>query len=557
MPFVRFHISEQYQSPVPACASSFLAYASGYGVRVLAARLMFVLFSITLSTDALAAEPELADAIEQGHADQALTLLEQGVNVNAAQVDGMTALHWSVWREDVALTERLLAAKAQVNQPNRYGITPLAIACTSGNARLVAQLLEAGADAKAKLRSGETPLMIAGRTGRSEPVKLLIDAGADVDAMDGSGQTAIMWAAAEGHAAVVQQLIQAGADFEQSLESGFNAMMFAVREGHWDAAQVLLQAGSDVNYAMQPKRTGGKHPRRGMSPLLMAVENGHLELAMQLVQAGADVNDQRSGFTALHTLTWVRKPNLGDSADGDPAPEGSGKLTSLDFVRRLAAAGADVNRRMEGGSSGRGKLNHKGATAFLFAARTNDVPLLKVLLELGADSDLRNADNCTPLLAAAGIGTLAPGEEAGTEDEAIETVNFLLDLGADINHVDDNGETAMHGAAYKSLPQVVALLAERGAKIDVWNQKNKYGWTPVLIAEGHRPGNFKPAAETLEAIHRYSSLPPHSTCSHTTQRNQRLRAAVAQTLARTMLETADERLRQIESRASNEPRLDR
>jgi hypothetical protein len=80
-------------------------------------------------------------------------------------------------------------------------------------------------------------------------------------------------------------------------------------------------------------------------------------------------------------------------------------------------------------------------------------------------------------------------------------VELALDLGGDINAVDDNGETAMHGAAYKSLPKVVQLLADKGARIDVWNRKNKYGWTPLEIAEGYRVGNFKPSAETIAAIH--------------------------------------------------------
>jgi ankyrin repeat protein len=71
-----------------------------------------------------------------------------------------------------------------------------------------------------------------------------------------------------------------------------------------------------------------------------------------------------------------------------------------------------------------------------------------------------------------------------------------------VNAVDKNGETAMHGAAYKSLPQVVQLLAYRGAKIETWHTKNKYGWTPLSIAEGYRPGNFKPSPETLEALRR-------------------------------------------------------
>jgi ankyrin repeat protein len=125
-----------------------------------------------------------------------------------------------------------------------------------------------------------------------------------------------------------------------------------------------------------------------------------------------------------------------------------------------------------------------------------------LLVELGADSLLPNKDGCTPLMAAAGIGTLAPDEEAGTEPEALAAVEYLLSLGADLNTVDQNGETAMHGAAYKSLPKMVQFLADKGAKIDLWNRKNKYGWTPLLIAEGFRPGNFKPSTETNEALRR-------------------------------------------------------
>jgi ankyrin repeat protein len=133
---------------------------------------------------------------------------------------------------------------------------------------------------------------------------------------------------------------------------------------------------------------------------------------------------------------------------------------------------------------------------------TADVPLMRTLVAHGADPLLPNAEHCTPLMAAAGVGTLAPGEEAGTEPEALEAVALALELGADVNAVDDNGETAMHGAAYKNLPSMVQFLADKGARIEVWNRKNKYGWTPLSIAEGHRPGNFKPSPETLAALRR-------------------------------------------------------
>ena len=141
-----------------------------------------------------------------------------------------------------------------------------------------------------------------------------------------------------------------------------------------------------------------------------------------------------------------------------------------------------------------------GATPFLLAAMTADLPFMKTLIKHGADPRQPNAQHSTPLMAAAGLGCLAPGEEAGTEDEAVEAVKLAIELGNDVNAVDNNGETAMHGAAYKNLPKVVQLLADEGAKIEVWNRKNKYGWTPLAIAEGHRPGNFKPSPDTIAAI---------------------------------------------------------
>jgi ankyrin repeat protein len=147
-------------------------------------------------------------------------------------------------------------------------------------------------------------------------------------------------------------------------------------------------------------------------------------------------------------------------------------------------------------------LSRVGASPFLLASATADVPLMKALVKLGADPLLTNATRSTPLMAAAGLGCLAPGEEAGTEDEALEAVALAIAMGGDVNAVDDNGETAMHGAAYKNFPRVVQLLADRGAKAEIWNRKNKYGWTPLSIAEGHRVGNFRPSPETLAALHR-------------------------------------------------------
>lgn len=445
-------------------------------------------------------EAALAAAAEAQDWPQVMALLESDADPNAPQVDGMTPLHWAVYHDQPVVVETILDHAAKVNVANRYDVTPLSLAAISGNGRVVELLLEAGADPNTSMPGGETVLHTAARTGRLRPVELLIAAGAKVDAADRRGQTPIMWAAAAGHADVVTALIDAGADFQTPLPSGFTPFFFAVREGQHEVVQALLDAGVDVNAAMEPRKGVAKGPERGMSALLLAAENGHFELAVALLKAGADPNDERSGIAPLHAISWVRKPNRGDGDDGDPPPIGSGQLSSLEFVKELVARGADMNLQLRRGASGRGILSRRGATPFLLACVTADVPLMRTLIELGADPLLPNAQQATPLMAAAGVGTRAPGEEAGTEDEVLEAVKLCLKLGGDVNGVDDNGETAMHGAAYKNLPRVVQLLDARGAKLDVWNRKNKYGWTPLLIAQGFRVGNFKPSTETIAAI---------------------------------------------------------
>ncbi len=486
----------------------------GLGRSGATANVAFILLALT--SVSLAKDSPIADASEKGDRARVRALIEKHVDANQAQVDGMTALHWAAYHDDLAMAKLLVDAKADVQITNHYGVSPLSLACRNGSGVMVELLLDAGADPNVAVRGDETPLMIAARTGRLGPVKALLNRGAHVDAKERRGQTALMWASAEGNAEVVEALLAVGTEFRSPLASGYTPLFFAVREGRTDIARILLKAGLDVNEAMQVKKSSGRSPARGTSPLILAVENGHFELAVALLEAGADPNDQRSGFTALHTLTWVRKANRGDEESGDPVPVGSGNMSSLQFVAKLVEHGADVNARLQRGRSGRGVLSRKGATPFLLAGITADVPYMKLLIKLGADPRLPNAQHCTPLMAAAGVGCLAPEEEAGTEDEAIEAVKLALEFGNDVNAVDDNGETAMHGAAYKSFPKVVHLLFERGAKIEVWNRKNKYGWTPLSIAEGHRPGNFKPSPPTIEAIRKVmlaAGVPPPSETS--------------------------------------------
>jgi ankyrin repeat protein len=461
------------------------------------------------ATALLAASPNapLADAAKKLDKLGIRALLDHRADVNAPQVDGTTALHWAAENDDVETAGMLLRAGANVKAANRYGVTPLSLACTNGSAPMIKLLLNAGADPNGALPGGETALMTAARTGKIDAVKALLAAGADVHAKESKrGQNAVMWAAAEGHPQVVEELIKAGADFRAALSTGFTPFLFAVREGHTDVVRVLLRAGVDVNETIQTQAASGPRiasgagaPRPGNSALHIAVVNGHFELAAMLLDAGADPNAAAVGYTPLHILTVVRKPGGGDN---DPAPRGSGTMTSLDLVRKFAKQGANLNTRITKKTNmGLTSLNTLGATPFLMAAKSADAELMRTLASLGADPLIPNADGATPLIVAAGLGTRSPGEDAGTESEVLEAVQVALELGNDINAVDNNGETAMHGAAYKNLPGVVKLLAEKGAKIEVWNRKNSHGWTPLTIAEGHRFGNFKPSPVTVAAFH--------------------------------------------------------
>jgi uncharacterized protein len=449
-------------------------------------------------------DARLAAAVQRNDPAAIRPLLERKVGINDAQPDGTTALHWAAYHDDLDLVSRLLAAGADVRATNRYGVTPLSIASQNGNAALITKFLDAGGDANASLPGGETMLMTAARTGKADAVRVLLARGADLHAREPRrGQTAIMWAATEGHVEVLEELIKAGADFRTPLDSGFSPLMFAVRQGRIGAAKALLKAGADVNEPVQvkanPKLPEGERPiRAGTTPLDLAVANGHFELSAELLDAGADPNSNRLGYTALHMLVYVRKPGIGDN---DPGPEGSGSMSSLEFAKKLVAKGADVNARITRRVNLTNTRFHDiGATPYLQAAITADADYMKALVALGADPLLKNAEGSTALMTAAGLGTRSPGEDAGTEEEVIEAMQVALDHGADINAVDQNGETAMHGAAYKNLPLAVKFLADKGARIDVWNRPNKFGWTPLTIARGYRFGNFKPSAVTVTAL---------------------------------------------------------
>ncbi|MES1260903.1 MAG: ankyrin repeat domain-containing protein [Acidobacteriota bacterium] len=444
---------------------------------------------------AAASDSNLAEAEKKADKAAVLTLLKAHADVNLPAVDGATALHWAAYWDDLDTAKLLVESGAGANTPNRYGVTPLSLACTNGSAAMIELLLNAKADPNTALPEGETPLMTAARTGKADALKLLLTHGADVRAKEAThGQTALMWAAAEGNVAAVELLIEFGADPHAVSKGGFTPLMFAAREGQAGVAKALLKAGVKADETLQPPAK-----QAGTTAMGLAVANAHFELAAMLLDAGADPNAAGQGWTALHTITWIRKPGY---ASNDPAPTGSGNMNSIEMVRKLVAKGANPNARMTKRTTvGLSSLNTSGATPFLLAARTADVELMRLFVKLGADPLLPNADDTTPLMVAAGVGTRSPGEDAGTNPEVLEAVKLAIELRNDVNAVDKNGETAMHGAAYKQVPEAARYLLEHGAKIEAFNHKNSHGWTPLRIADGvHRGMNLRASPETAEVL---------------------------------------------------------
>jgi ankyrin repeat protein len=498
---------------------------------------------LSIAGPAPAAEPDLRLVAAAAEQDMVAVraLVKKGIDVNTTRADGATALLWAAHWNDLDVVDLLLAAGARVNAADDHGVTPLARAAENASEPMVARLLRAKANPNAAQTSGLTPLMIAARTGSVRVVKQLLAGGADPNARTAQmNATALMWAVSERHAEIVKSLVEAGADVHVSTNKGFTPLLYAARNGDIEMAKVLVAAGVNVN----EKGADGTHA------LPYSLVLGHGDFAMFLLEQGADANATIDGIGALHAAAGVVNTWLRDWSrrHGDNGQYSGGVVTTsrtLDtsqrrrLVQALIARGADVNARItksamfmsyigypkkgafEPFACGTGDLY--GATPLWVAAYTangyvggfggnadrrlegrpveNTTDVIKALLAAGAKVDLPSDDGSTPLMMAAGLGrsTFQPGlQRAARSIGAEEAVNVLLDAGADIHATNEADFTAIHGAAFRGLNEVIEILVKRGANI---NARDYRGRTPYRLAEGSKQSfQFQAYPETAEFI---------------------------------------------------------
>ena len=483
-------------------------------------------FTLFMVVGAAAANEDLrlVDAVKNRDLPQVRTLLSRHADVNLPAEDGSTALLWAAHWNDLPTGELLVRAGANPNAANDFRMTPLVQACTNGSSAFVDLLLKAGANPNTPVATGEAPLMTCAKAGNADAVRMLLEHGADVNAKEPTqNQTALMWAAAEQHPNVLQVLIHANADLEAHSKAGFTALHFAARLGDLESTKTLLNAGVDVNIKSQPDpepargqsaraggaRRGGAAAGRGggaagivgggfgarsgtnpggSTPLLVATVRGNVPLALYLLDHGADPNVMDAGFTPLFWAAGTWENGLANPVYGFVDPIGGipDREAKLQLVKALLAHGANPNLQMTvrppgfGGTGTGGYNDAVGATAFVVAANSADVEMMRILLAAGADPHLVTKTNSNALLAATGLNR-GIGEIIDAEDKALEAVKFLLDLGVDPKIVTTYNENALFGPGYRGWNRMLELLIEKGADVNV---VNKAGVTPYLAASG-------------------------------------------------------------------------
>jgi ankyrin repeat protein len=411
------------------------------------------------------------------------------------------------------MAQALLAAGANANLANRYGVTPLLQASRTGDVPVMKALIDGGADVRLAHPEGETPLMAAARTGRIDAVRLLLERGADPNARESfQQQTALMWAAAEGHTSVIDALLNAGADANLQAHvsslterknadfptGGFTALMWAARNGSEAAVRRLVAGGADLNL-----RNGD-----GATAMMITIVNDRFDLAATLVELGADANDG-SLYHAVEmrdaTTDWFARD--GSKLRANYANE----RTALDLISLLLEAGADPNKGFVGQMHSATMCcdTFANSSPFFRAAIAADVEALKVLIAHGGDPEwtptksdsggprVNDFVGRTPIMAAMSGGngvpiSAGPGfsrdgpppfREPSNRDPAA-AVRVLLEAGANVNAIGPDGDSALHRAVDTRNLDTLRVLTEAGADLDA---RNPDGLTALDWAERIRP----------------------------------------------------------------------
>src|SRR3954465_5071875 len=467
-----------------------------------------VVFCLTAAGTAAAADDTLAGLIQAGNRDAALKSIAAGADVNAAQGDGTTPLHWAVYKIDAELARALLARGAKPDVLNSYGSSPLTEAVKVANARLVGMLLDAGSNVEVPNREDQTALMLAARAGSVDVAELLVRHGANVNAKEKwRGQTALMWAAAARSPELTRFLIKHKADVNARAlandwpsqmtgeprnqyrpTGGLTPLLYAARSACTDCVQALLDAGADPN----------RPSPDGVTPLMVAIDNFAFDTAKLLFERGANPHLwDWWGRTALYTAIDMNTYSLDAYTERTGPPIVTTKTTALELAQLFLRDGVNPNTQLNmhrpgrGGNSGRyaDEIITTGATPMLRAAASQDSEAVRLLLAHGGRIDVPNVMGVTPLMAAAGLGMEpSPRFDPGAKDvqaRSIATLEILLGAGADGNArttdapsrtarmgrsstlPEQGGQSALFGAVQWAWPRVVRYLIDHGAEVAI------------------------------------------------------------------------------------------